>query len=353
MALELSKRLLIEDVDVPKNAVWFHTASVGEFNSIRFLIDHISRKFPVFITYFSPRSYHFFKSLHYKAFPLPLDLPFIWDKFLKQKNPCCLINVEKEFWPFLLKAKIPKAILNARKPKNALERYLLRFFDMIIAKDEPGFELLKDINKNTFLCGNLKLSIDLNCENLEKDSVVIGSTHEKEEELLIDLVRWLLENTGYNVILAPRHINRAYDVLGLLRKYGIDAHLKTEDTPSRVIVLDTLGELKEYYKRATVSIVGGSFVKGYGGHNIVEPVNVCSYVLYGPYIEKISDVAEILEKAGVGLRVHASNIVDAVKYTLEHPLSVDKLLSLSSYSKDVRSCYIELVEKFVLEQRRP
>ncbi|GAB6077667.1 3-deoxy-D-manno-octulosonic acid transferase [Hydrogenobaculum acidophilum] len=351
MILELSKRLLIEHVNLPKNAVWFHTASIGEFNSIKFIIDFVSQKYPVFITYFSPRAKEFFEKIDYPSIPIPVDMPLLWNKFITTHSPRCLINVEKEFWPFLLKTKIPKALLNGRAPKNRLEEYLLGFFDMIVAKDEESFRLLKEINKNTFLCGNLKFSIDLQCDNLEKDSIVIGSTHEKEEELLLPTIKWILSNTDYKVIIAPRHISRSQEVLRLLEKEKIKASLKSQKE-DRVIVLDTIGELKHYYKRATVSIVGGSFVEGYGGHNIVEPVSFCSYVLYGPYIDKIEDVASILESVGVGFRVRQSNILEMLKYCLESPFNSDKLLELSTYKRKLKSCYLELVENFVLRNQK-
>ncbi|MFP3253751.1 MAG: glycosyltransferase N-terminal domain-containing protein [Hydrogenobaculum sp.] len=351
MTLELSKRLLIEDVNLPKNAVWFHAASIGEFNSVKFIIEYISSKFPVFITYFSPRAKRFFLNLDYPTLPLPLDLPIIWNKFIANAKPCCLITVEKEFWPFLIKSDIPKMLLNARAPKNMLERFLIRFFDKILPKDENSFELLSAINKNMVLCGNLKLCIDVNCEPIKKDSIVIGSTHEKEEEILLDAVKWIIKSTDYNVILAPRHIDRASEVLKLLRQNSIDAYLKTQKKYSRVVVLDTLGELKEYYKRAIVSIVGGSFVKGYGGHNIVEPVGFCSYSIYGEHVDKIKDVATILEKMGIGFRVEKKSVLDTVKLCLQNPLSIDKLTKFIDYTNSIKACYLKNVEAFVLQHQ--
>ncbi len=352
MTLELSKRLLIEHVNLPKNAVWFHTASVGEFNSTKFIIDFVSQKYPVFITYFSPRAREFFSKINYSSMPIPLDMPILWDKFLNTYHPICLINTEKEFWPFLLKAKIPKLLLNGRAPKNRLEKYFLGFFDMILAKDEESFKLLKEINKNTFLCGNLKLtSIAIDC-NHQKDSIVIGSTHEKEEEMLIPLIKWVLSNTDYKVVIAPRHISRSQEVLKLLEKNGIKAVLKTKKE-DRVVILDTIGELKEYYKRAIVSIVGGSFVEGYGGHNIVEPVSFCSYSLYGGYIDKIKDVADVLEKMGIGFRVNSKNILDIIKLCLQDPLSADKLTKFIHYTSDIKDCYLKNVENFVLQYKNP
>ncbi|MGC8677207.1 MAG: 3-deoxy-D-manno-octulosonic acid transferase [Hydrogenobaculum sp.] len=353
MTLELSKRLLIENINLPKNAVWFHTASVGEFNSVKFIIEHVRSKFPVFITYFSPRAKNFFSNLNYPTFPLPLDFPIIWNKFIANVKPCCLISVEKEFWPFLIKSNIPKMLLNARAPKNILERFLMRIFDKILTKDENSFELLKAINKNIVLCGNLKLCIDVKCDYMQKDSVVIGSTHEKEEELLLNTIKWIIRYTYYNVILAPRHVGRASEVLKFLKQNDIDACLKTQKKQSRVIVLDTLGELKEYYKRAVVSIVGGSFVEGYGGHNIVEPIGFCSYSLYGEYIDKIKDVADILEKMGIGFRVDSKNILNIIKLCLQEPLGADKLTKFIHYTSDIKDCYLKHVENFILQYKNP
>lgn len=346
MTLELSKRLLIENVNLPKNAIWFHTASVGEFNSVKFIIEHVSSKFPVFITYFSPRAKEFFMKTDYPSMPIPLDIPLLWSKFIRIHKPQCLINVEKEFWPFLLKTKIPKLLLNGRMPKNRLEKYLLEFFDMIIAKDEESFRLLKEINKNSFLCGNLKLaSMSIDCKH-KKDSVVIGSTHEKEEEIFIPLIKWILSNTDYNIIIAPRHVSRSQQVLKLLEKHSIKATLKTAKE-DRVMILDTIGELKDYYKRAIVSIVGGSFVEGYGGHNILEPVSFCSYVLYGPYIDKIKDVANILEYLGFGFKTN--DVLTLFKKLLESPLDVNKLDFLKAYITKTKECYIEHVEEFIFK----
>jgi 3-deoxy-D-manno-octulosonic-acid transferase len=347
LSLELSKRLLLKSLDqIPKNAVWFHTASIGEFVSSRFIIDHISSKYPVFITYFSPRSKDFFSKINYPSMPLPLDLPFLWDKLIKTTKPHCLINVEKEFWPFLIRTNIPKMLINARTPKNAFEKLMISYFDSILAKDEKSFRLLKALNKNTIMCGNLKLSLDVGYYE-QKDSIVVGSTHPQEEQVLIDTIKWILNSTNYRIFLAPRHIKRVKEVSELLRKNNIDFRLRTEKEEARVVVLDTMGELKNFYKKALVSIVGGSFVKGYGGHNIVEPVSVGSYVLYGVYVEKIEDIANVLETMGLGFRVNKENIIDTLKSCLENPLDDKRLLDLKTYIESIKNCYLSHVEQFV------
>ncbi len=343
---DIQKRLFLQKSNIPKNAIWFHVASVGEFNSIKFLIDYISKYHDVFITYFSPRAKAFFEHQNYKALPIPLDLPFIWDKFLKEYSPKVIIFTEKEFWPFLLNTNIKKILLNARTPKNSLEKFFIKKFDKIIAKDDLSFNILKALNQNTILCGNIKLCIDIDCPN-KKEYITIGSTHPKEEEIFIEPIKWILEQADYKIVLAPRHIDRANEVLKLLTSKNIEASLKSQNNGSRVMVLDTLGELKEYYKKSILSIVGGSFVKGYGGHNIAEPISFCSYAIYGPHIEKVEDIANVFEKMSVGFRVNAQNLINIIKDILSKSYEEEAFTSLQSYAHSIKNCYIKNIEVFL------
>lgn len=343
--LDIQSRLYIKKPNIPKNALWFHVASVGEFNSVKFIIDYISKSQNIFITYFSPRAKTFFENQNYMAFPIPLDMPFIWDKFIRDYTPKAIIFTEKEFWPFLLNTNLKKILLNARTPKNILEKTLIKKFDKIIAKDEISYNVIKSLNQNTIMCGNLKLSIDISCQK-PKNYISIGSTHEKEEELLISPIRWILENTDYNIVLAPRHISRSHEVLKLLKSNHIDAFLKSQKPDARIIILDTLGELKEYYKKSIVSIVGGSFVKGYGGHNIAEPISFCSYAIYGHYIEKIEDIANIFEKLSVGFRVNQDSIIPILENILTKAYNESTFNSLKEYADSIRHCYIKNLDGF-------
>lgn len=344
--LELSKRFLLKNQNIPQNAIWFHVASVGEFNSIRFLVDYISSKYPVFITYFSPRAKIFFDKLSYCAFPMPLDFPVFWKKFFDLFRPCCLIMIEKEFWPFLINSNIPKILLNARMPKSIFDKYFIKRFDMIIAKDQEAFESIRSINKHTINCGNIKLCFEISCEG-KKDSIVIGSTHQKEEELLLDTVKWIKTNTNFNIIIAPRHIDRAKEVYELLLSHNMEAFLKTKNKHAKLLILDTIGELNDYYKRAFISIVGGSFVEGYGGHNIAEPVAYCSYVIYGDFINKITDMANLFEHFEIGFRSRPDNTIDTIKYLISKPFKREKFESLKSHLSNIKMCYIRYVEDFI------
>ncbi len=241
-------------------------------------------------------------------------------------------------------------LLNARSPKNPIERYFIGHFDRIISKDEKSFKDISSFHKDTFLCGNLKLSSTyIDCQD-KKDTIVIGSTHEKEEQILMPVIKWILSNTDYKIVIAPRHISRSKEVLKLLEKENIKVSLKSQKE-DRVIVLDTIGELKEYYKRALISIVGGSFVRGYGGHNILEPIGFCSYVVYGKYIHKIEDIASILESLELGFKA-SNNVLEIFKKLLEKPLDRTNLKTLESYIYTTKNCYIEHVEKFIISSNQ-
>jgi 3-deoxy-D-manno-octulosonic-acid transferase len=112
---------------------------------------------------------------------------------------------------------------------------------------------------------------------------------------------------GYVLILAPRAVARAADVVGLCRKRDRRVHRRSDLSgrhlvPGEVLVLDTIGELAALYATASIAFVGGTLVP-VGGHNIVEPVHAGCPVLFGPHVENVRKIAEILAIGDAGRRV--------------------------------------------------
>lgn len=109
----------------------------------------------------------------------------------------------------------------------------------------------------------------------DKDKVlVVGSTHDDEEEQFIDIYQELKEEfKDLLMILAPRHIERIPEIEEKYQKAGINTIRRTEIEKRKeesVILLDTIGELGKIYSLADLVFVGGSLVE-FGGHNILEP----------------------------------------------------------------------------------
>jgi 3-deoxy-D-manno-octulosonic-acid transferase len=138
---------------------------------------------------------------------------------------------------------------------------------------------------------------------------VAGSTHRGEEKLILQAFREVRREAPDSVlVLAPRHPERIPEVETLLREAGLAFVRRSQlregglDLPP-VILVDTIGELGHLYGFATVVFVGGSLVP-VGGHNILEPARYRRPILFGPYMDNFSEVAEAFLVEGMPHQVH-------------------------------------------------
>jgi 3-deoxy-D-manno-octulosonic-acid transferase len=150
---------------------------------------------------------------------------------------------------------------------------------------------------------------------------VAGSTHPGEEEQILGAFRRARERVpGLKLVLAPRHVQRAPEVLTVLRAQGWSCGLRSTLNPGQasareaadVLVLDTMGELAGLYALADVVFVGGSLVP-VGGHDILQPLFHGKPVLFGPHMHNQHDLARIVLEAGGAVQVSDANeLGDAV-----------------------------------------
>ena len=148
--------------------------------------------------------------------------------------------------------------------------------------------------------------------NSEKKIFIAGSTHAGEEEMRLEIFQELLKNNPHLVlIIAPRHPERFSEVEKLVKKRSLSVTRKTQiqtDSPPsptpQVILLDTIGELARTYNIGDLIFVGGSLVN-IGGHNILEPLIYKKPVLFGPYMQNFSEIAQALQDSGAGILVNS------------------------------------------------
>jgi 3-deoxy-D-manno-octulosonic-acid transferase len=146
----------------------------------------------------------------------------------------------------------------------------------------------------------------------EAPLLVAGSTHPVEEEMLVDAYRAVLARyPDAQLLLAPRHIERAEAVEAMARGRGLSVRRRSRGPQSdasggartNVIILDSRGELASVYQEATVAFVGGTLVP-IGGHNLLEPAFWAKPVLFGPYTDHCVEIANLLIQADGGRRVN-------------------------------------------------
>ncbi len=153
-----------------------------------------------------------------------------------------------------------------------------------------------------------------------------GSTHNGEEQYLIDTYRELLMTIpSLFLILVPRHPERTEEVAALLERSGLQfrrrSTLSTAEqfTRGEVLLVDTVGEMRNLYALADVAFVGGSLVAT-GGHNLLEPASVGVPSIFGPHMSNFREIAALVLQYGAGIQVETPvGLTDSCRALIASP----------------------------------
>jgi 3-deoxy-D-manno-octulosonic-acid transferase len=163
-------------------------------------------------------------------------------------------------------------------------------------------------------------------QDREAPVFLAASTHPGEEEMVVAAYEELRgPYPALLLLLAPRHPERAPQLMRLLERRGFPSHLwsrlksglETRSQPA--VVVDTIGDLLNLYGVADVAFVGGSLVP-HGGQNLLEPASLGRAPLYGPHVSNFRWAQEILEEAGAGNLVQdVPSLTAAARKLLDNP----------------------------------
>ena len=324
-----------------RDSIWIHAVSLGEVNAAVPLIEALMRRYrdsQFVITTVTPtgsdRVLQLFGERVFHVY-LPYDLTTAVKRFLDRVRPRLAVIMETEIWPNLFmtcaERGISIVIANARLSQKSLRGYwpiqpLVRraircasFVAAQSASDDERLRALGAAEPQLAVVGNLKFDMTVPDGARERGVAfrvaagrgrpawIAASTHEGEELAVLKAHAAVLRRFPDALLLvAPRHPERFKPIAAACRAYGFCTATRSDEggagPTSQCFVIDSMGELIEFYAAADVAFVGGSLVP-VGGHNLLEPAALARPVIVGPQTFNFEEVTEDLIKAGAVIRI--------------------------------------------------
>ncbi len=285
-----------------ENGVWFHVCSLGEARALKPILKFLEDE-EIKITTITHTGQAEAKKYDADVRYLPYEmfLPF-W--ITKQK---VLVVLEAEFWYMLFVVAASRGtkviLLNARISERSAKKYLqfAWFYKKMLSQVEIIYAQ-SETDKNRFLAlgarnieviGNIKLAGEIKktkeYTKPQVETIVAGSTHETEEELIIKAFVAYKKLHDAKLVIVPRHPERFELVYDLMKSYAMVNSLslsrwsQEKNFDADMILVDAMGELNNVYAISDIAILGGAFKSDVGGHNPLEPAYFGCKIITGKH----------------------------------------------------------------------
>lgn len=331
----IQNQFLIEEIknlDTSKKMVWFHSASLGEFEQAKPIIEKLkqNKNVNILVTFFSPSGYN--NSRKYPNADLIAYLPFdsvtAVKNFLDIVNPTVTIFMRYDIWPNLLwqlgERKIPCMIVDATMLQNSKRKLpIVKGFHVSLYKNFTDILTVTEKDAQSFLDFNIpenkiqavgdtrfdrvyKKSLQAKSKKLFREGIfegkkilVFGSSWEEDESVIFPAFEKLLENDKDVVMIIAPHeptVLHLEKIENYFAKKLRTIRFSSKNTYSgeNVIIIDSIGILLTLYFYADVAYVGGSFKQGI--HNVLEPAVYGIPVLFGPKINYSLEAQELVKR---------------------------------------------------------
>lgn len=331
----LGRRIPLKTYRVPRNkkVVWFHCASLGEFDQGLPVMNEYKEAFPdsfLVVTFFSPSGMEFYHKRDHQvdlALYLPLDTKIKAKKFVGHFKPQQVFFVKYEFWYNHLKcarrngAKI-YGVSSLFRPTHRFFKWYggffrkaLRLFDHFYAQDQRSKDLLNSIGiDQVTVTGDTRydrmlLVKEKSQENEiirnfveDKPVLILGSSWTLDEEILIPALTELRQK--FKIIIAPHDISEKHvEQISAEFDYDLERYTQFRNLGKEILILDTIGQLTNAYQYADLAYIGGGFTGKL--HNILEPGAFGIPIFFGPKHTRFPEAQLFLDQ-GVAFTVEDS-----------------------------------------------
>lgn len=355
-----------------KVKIWVHAVSVGEAKAVIPLIQKMNTKdIHWIISSLTETGYDEVArsmTVPFTQLFLPLDFKCIIRPLIDRWKPDLVLISETDLWYQFLQAVsnsgAPIILVNGKVSEKSASRlkkfpfvaqqlyFLITHFCVQTEIYAKRFIELGVPPEKVTVTGNLKWDQQIrplqNPDSFrtvwgiapEDFVVVVGSTHTREEALLLEKLFPLLEQYPHlKLVVVPRHPERFQEVKELIAAYQ----------SKRIILIDRMGILTDCYQIASVVVLGGSFVEGIGGHNILEPIQSGTTVVFGPFMHNQEEMVNFVLASKAGIQA----ALDTLQSTMR------QLISDSQYRQELNASGAQMKERLkgssdrVLKALRP
>ncbi|MFJ5238486.1 lipid IV(A) 3-deoxy-D-manno-octulosonic acid transferase [Pseudomonas neuropathica] len=366
-ARRISERFSYGMPTLQPGGIWVHAVSVGESIAAAPMIRALLQRYPqlpITVTCMTPTGSERIQALfanepRIQHCYLPYDLPCAAARFLDRVQPKLAVIMETELWPNHIhqcaKRGIAVALANGRLSERSAKGYgrfgkltapMLAEMSLFAVQTEAEAQRFRDLGarpETVEVTGSIKFDLTIDpqllqraadlrgqWQALERPVWIAASTHEGEDEVILDAHRRLLTNhPDALLILVPRHPERFNTVFELCQREGFTTVRRSTgsnvDAQTSVLLGDTMGELLFLYALADSAFVGGSLVAN-GGHNLLEPAALAKPVISGPHLFNFLDIAAQLREAGALAEVDdAEGLAVEVQRLFELPRDAQRM----------------------------
>lgn len=319
--------ILRDKIDRNARYIWFHAASLGEFEQGRPLIERIRKEYPeyrILQTFFSPSGYEVRKNYQGADIVcyLPFDTPRNVRRFIEMVNPCMVFFIKYEFWQNYLNTFYKKGIpvysvSSIFRPNQIFFRWygkdyrkVLKTFSHLFVQNEVSEKLLASIGvTDVTIVGDTRFDRVLDICTVAKDlplvkafkgnskTFVAGSSWGPDEDIFI---RYFNEHPEMKLVIAPHVVSDSHlkEIMEKVKRPCVRYTEATEENVSKAdcLIIDCYGLLSSIYRYGDISYIGGGF--GVGIHNVLEAAVYGIPVIFGPNNKKFREAQHLLEKKG-------------------------------------------------------
>ena len=333
--------------------IWFHAASLGEFEQGRPLMEKIRASYPEYkllLTFFSPSGYEVRKNYRGADIVcyLPFDKPRNVKKFLDLVNPCMAFFIKYEFWKNYLdelhSRRIPVYSVSSIFRKGQIffkwyggtYRNVLRNFDYLFVQNERSKRFLAKIGINrAMVVGDTRFDRVLQIRQEAKElplvelfkgkamTFVAGSSWQPDEDLFIE---YFNTHPEMKLIIAPHVIdeNHLVEIVSKLKRPYVRYSRADEKNVLKAdcLIIDCFGLLSSIYRYGEIAYIGGGF--GVGIHNTLEAAVYGIPVIFGPKYQKFQEAVQLIENKGAY----------CIKNYVELKVLLDRLMTDDEFLRD-------------------